>query len=320
MSSLSKGLLGDSEETPQARLERASWHVQDAMHGMERTMPRRTRLSRHAAAVKLYLNPLLPWLAFALLVLSAFEPPYWCRKIELATHGDARLCGHPNYPSWMLSPPSPFIANAIESVVLLLFLLNVVLSTIRYGVTRAGVAADPNRAVNAVIVTAAICDALFPLAVPHATPYFRAALQASATHRRSASGCIRAASMTCGSGINPFELRLCMPPVQFASRRLSKAYTELMGPPFPAAQVAAAGANRCSVPLPIIDVFPRYRSGYTLDSGAAAASRHLAGQSALLRSGLSHGCLRLLLRMALHHYISGRNAGGQGGTPACMQL
>lgn len=219
MKALSEGLIEDSDQSPQARLERASWHIQDAMHGVERPMPRRTRRARQAAAMKLFLNPLMPWIAFALLLLSTFEPPYWCTTIELATHGSARLCGHPDYPSWMLPAPSALVTNAIETVALLIFSLDVVLSTIRYGVSRAGIASDPNRAVNAVIVVAACCDALFPRAAPHATPYLRAALQVS-PRRLTAAHSHRARGRICGALIiwgqtHPADARPCSAPMPF---------------------------------------------------------------------------------------------------------
>jgi len=198
-------------------LERASWHLQNAMHGVDLLVPREGQASALAAMLqRQWLAPVLPWVAAALLVLSVIEPPFWCTRIESATDGAVRLCGDAAYPSWAVPSPPQAAARAVEALALLLFTADVGLSTVIYGTSRAAFAADAPRTINALVVLAAICDAAYVALTPRgsqpwsATPFLRAALQVThSSPLRQQLAVVWAASLCCYGAASLLAVFVC---------------------------------------------------------------------------------------------------------------
>jgi hypothetical protein len=82
------------------RLDRACWHIQDAMSGVSRVHPQGGGAARLAYTAHVRLLPWLPYVAAVFVAVTFFEPPQWCLAVQ--EQGGPALCDDPSYPSFDL--------------------------------------------------------------------------------------------------------------------------------------------------------------------------------------------------------------------------
>ena len=101
------------------RLDRACWHIQDAMSGVHSVHPRGGGAARLAYTAHVRLLPWLPYIAAVYVAITFFEPPQWCLAVQ--AQGGPALCDDPRYPSFDL-PALPRRLNLAAELACLLLL------------------------------------------------------------------------------------------------------------------------------------------------------------------------------------------------------
>ena len=177
---LRRGLSHEKGMSPAAvqlwRLDRACWHIQDAMSGVHSVHPRGGGAARLAYTAHVRLLPWLPYIAAVYVAITFFEPPQWCLAVQ--AQGGPALCDDPSYPSFDL-PALPRRLNlAAELACLLLLGGDVGLRLECQGLRRW--AGSPRQGCAGVLVLAAVGDVVWGYSTPgywwRAAPYLRAGL------------------------------------------------------------------------------------------------------------------------------------------------
>ena len=113
-------LLPDEDEGARC-INRACYHIRDAMHGVVRAHPSESRGAHAAYTAHLkIIAPLLQPVLFGYLCLTFFEPPLWCLRAKQRFHTD--LCTSPLYPSLDI-PKIRLSINLVLEMAALAFLL-----------------------------------------------------------------------------------------------------------------------------------------------------------------------------------------------------
>ena len=177
---LRKGLSHEKGMSPAAvqlwRLDRACWHIQDAMSGVSRVHPQGGGAARLAYTAHVRLLPWLPYIAAVYVAVTFFEPPQWCLAVQ--EQGGPDLCDDPSYPSFDL-PVLPRRLNlAAELTCLLALGGDVGLRLVCQGLHRW--AGSPRQVCAGLLVLAAVADVVWGYSTPgywwRAAPYLRAGL------------------------------------------------------------------------------------------------------------------------------------------------
>ena len=177
---LRKGLSHVKGMSPAAvqlwRLDRACWHIQDAMSGVSRVHPQGGGAARLAYTAHVRLLPWLPYIAAVYVAITFFEPPQWCLAVQ--EQGGPDLCDDPSYPSFDL-PVLPRRLNlAAELACLLALGGDVGLRLVCQGLHRW--AGSPRQVCAGLLVLAAVADVVWGYSTPgywwRAAPYLRAGL------------------------------------------------------------------------------------------------------------------------------------------------
>jgi hypothetical protein len=158
------------------RLDRACWHIQDAMSGVSRVHPQGGGAARLAYTAHVRLLPWLPYVAAVFVAVTFFEPPQWCLAVQ--EQGGPALCDDPSYPSFDL-PVLPRRLNlAAELACLLALGGDVGLRLVCQGLHRW--AGSPRQVCAGLLVLAAVADMVWGYSTPgywwRAAPYLRAGL------------------------------------------------------------------------------------------------------------------------------------------------
>ena len=158
------------------RLDRACWHIQDAMSGVSRVHPQGGGAARLAYTAHVRLLPWLPYIAAVYVAVTFFEPPQWCLAVQ--EQGGPDLCDDPSYPSFDL-PVLPRRLNlAAELTCLLALGGDVGLRLVCQGLHRW--AGSPRQVCAGLLVLAALADVVWGYSTPgywwRAAPYLRAGL------------------------------------------------------------------------------------------------------------------------------------------------
>ena len=169
-------LLPDEDESAR-RVNRACYHIRDAMHGVVRAHPSDSRASHAAytAHLKIIAPLLQPW-CFGYLCLTFFEPPLWCLRAKQRFHTD--LCTSPLYPSFDI-PKIRLSANLLLELGALSFLLaDLALLVAAQGWVRYLGSCRQRAALT--FLTLAVVDVIYAYSTPvtwwRAAPYLRACL------------------------------------------------------------------------------------------------------------------------------------------------
>eukprot|EP00935_MAST-01C_sp_MAST-1C-sp1_P001596 g1596.t1 len=126
--SMESQLLGG--RPPERLIERAAFYIQDAFDGINRVHPLQTPFARRCYFAYLSVEPLLGHVPSLLILLTFFEKPHWCYG-----EGEGR-CGNPQYPTFSLPFFSRNAGLAVETVLLLLLVLELVLKILCSGLRR----------------------------------------------------------------------------------------------------------------------------------------------------------------------------------------